>query len=134
MVWAGRGIERELRRLHQDMDRAFPRSARGGFPAVNIMRSEHGVLLTAEVPGIEAKDIDVTVKGSTLTLQISREQAQGEDVMYQLKERFGGKAARTIELPFEVEAGAAKARFDHGVLYLELPQAEAERPIKITVN
>lgn len=131
MRWFGNGIETELRRLHREMDRVLPTGARGEFPGINLWRDEHGLLLTTELAGVDPGDLEISIKGSSLTLAFKRETDEAQKAG---RERWSGKLSRTIELPFTVEPGAVKARFSRGVLYLTLPEAQAEKAIRITVN
>jgi HSP20 family protein len=105
------------------------------FPAVNVWHSEGGALITAEIAGVKPEDIEVTVTGKTLTIKGSRAQEElSEGENSHRAERWHGRFAKTLELPFTVEADKVEAKFADGVLHLTLPRAEADRPRKITVS
>lgn len=130
-----------MRRLQDEMDRAFAPLAHAqggtaaGFPAVNMWQGEHSVALTAELPGFKPDDIDIQVKEDTLTISGERGLPEtGEKAVWHLRERPVGKFARTIRLPFRVDAEKVDARFVDGVLEIELVRPEADRPRRIEVK
>jgi len=133
---------REFERMRREMDRVFNEFNRGGrlsaapsFPAMNAWRNEEGVVITAELPGVNPEEIDISVVGDTLTLTGSRQlEDLGENVKYHRRERGYGKFTRTFQLPFAVEADKVGATFEKGVLQILLPRAEAEKPRKISVK
>jgi HSP20 family protein len=128
----------ELAQLQGDMDRLFGRIARQSardFPRVNVWTSAEGARVLAEVPGVAASDLELTVEGDTLTLAGSRaEDAPDAGVVHRRRERETGEFARTIQLPFNIEADAVKAVHKNGLIDIELPRAAAERPRKIAVQ
>jgi HSP20 family protein len=144
MVWSHSGLVhgwspwQELQRLQSEMNRIFQdthQPASGEFPAVDVWIGEHGLRMRAQVPGIDPKDVEVTVVGETLTIKGSREQdelREGETLHRQ--ERGSGKFLRTFELPFPVESDEVRASLRNGVLELELPRAAAQRPRRITIG
>jgi HSP20 family protein len=131
----------EMERLQRDMNRLF-RSSRGNrlqpapsFPAMNIWTSDEGQVITAEIPGVEPDDLDVSVTGEILTLSGSRKQEKaGEEVRYHRRERGYGRFKRSIQLPYPVQADKIDANFKNGVLFVHLPRAEEDKPKKITVK
>ncbi|MBN1665983.1 MAG: Hsp20/alpha crystallin family protein [Anaerolineales bacterium] len=134
-------IWREMTQLQNEMNRLFedysPRHQRTapGFPAMNVWADENSVLITAEVPGIDPKEIDVNVLGDTLTVSGSRMPDDlPEDVRYHRRERGYGKFSRSMRLPYTVDVKNVDAKFKNGVLNITLPRAEADKPKKITVK
>jgi HSP20 family protein len=129
-------------RLHREVDRLFSDSfaLAGGrtapsYPAINVWTNEDGAVVTAELPGVNPEDIDISVVNDSLTLSGDRkavELADGDK--YHRRERGYGKFNRTFQLPFKVEADKVEAVFEKGVLNLSLPRAEADKPKKITVK
>jgi len=92
-------------------------------------------VITAEVPGVSADEIDISVVGETLTLSGERKPEDLEGgVRYHRRERGGGRFSRSIELPFRVDADKVEAAYDKGILRVTLPRAEADKPRKITVR
>ena len=134
-------IWREMDRLQQDMNRLFGdmtvnrmRKA-ASFPAINIWAAEDSVKVTAEIPGVSKDDLAINVTGDTLTLSGVRGQDDlPECARYHRQERRFGEFNRSIQLPYTVDVNKVKAVFNNGVLSVELPRVEAEKPKKITVK
>ena len=134
--WSADPFE-DLRGLHQEVDRlfrGFPREG-GTFPAVNIYGNDHELVLTAEIPGLDPKDIDIQVQGDHVTVKGERkaEEVTG-DVTVLRNERERGPFARTFRLPFDIQSDKVGATFHQGVLRVTLPRAEATKPKQIDVS
>jgi HSP20 family protein len=132
---------REMDRLQREMDslfeRRYPRRHRmaSGYPALNVWASEEGAVVTAELPGVEPDDIDISIVGDTLTLSGERQPDEPEEgVRYHRRERGLGRFSRSIQLPFNVDKEAVEATFDKGILHVKAPRAESDKPKKITVK
>jgi HSP20 family protein len=126
-------LQREMNRLFENYDRGFAPSV--NYPAVNLWLNEDGAVVTAEVPGLDGKDLDISVVGETLTISGERKSdATSDDAVYHRQERSFGKFTRMVELPFVVEATKVQANLENGVLRIFLPRAEQDRPRKITVK
>jgi len=105
------------------------------FPAVNIWVDGDDALVTAEIPGVDPDTIELSVVGKSLILRGIRQPEEiknGET--YHRQERWQGRFSKTVELPFAVESDKVNARFTKGILSVELPRAEAEKPKKIAVK
>lgn len=131
----------ELESLQSDMNRwlggrgAYWRKGTTSYPPMNVWSSPEGLLMDIEMPGVDAKDVDISVIGDELTLKGKvnvRELKKG--VAYLRRERPTGEFSRTLKLPFRVETGAVKASYRNGVLRLSVPRAQEEKPRKITVE
>jgi HSP20 family protein len=127
-----------LRRIQDEINRAFsdqrlvPTSE---FPPLNIWRGQDGVIVTAEVPGVSLDAIDLTVHQNTLTIKGRREPgATNADVSFHRRERTFGPFSRTITLPFSVDADQVRASANNGILTVELPRPESDKPRKIKIN
>lgn len=128
-----------MRRLQDEFDRAFapfvPERGSAAFPAVNMWQGENSIAVTAELPGVEAEDMEISVKEDTLTLTGERKMPNvGEKAMWHLRERPFERFVRTIRLPFRVDADKVEARFADGVLQIEMQQPEEDRPRRIPVK
>ncbi len=139
--YGARGPWREMERFQREMERllsnmAEPRLHRpASYPAMNVWTNNEGVVVTAELPGVEPEDIDISVVNDTLTVSGARrpdELKQGEK--YHRRERNFGRFTRTFQLPFRVDADKVEAVFDKGVLQISLPRAEADKPRKIAIK
>lgn len=132
---------REMERLQQDMNRLFGdfplnRLRRApSFPAMNLWASEDSAMITAEIPGVRKDELDINVTGDTLTLSgVRKSDELPEGTRYHRRERTYGEFNRSIQLPYTVDVNKVKAVFKNGVLKVELPRVEAEKPKKIIVK
>lgn len=128
--------------MRREMDRLFDefRGVRGGLyedeagfaPAVNVKQTDKGVEVTAELPGIDEKNVEVSLADNALTIRgekKSEKEEKGEG--WFISERSFGSFMRTIPLPVEVDEDKVSAQFRNGVLTVTLPAAaDAERKTK----
>jgi HSP20 family protein len=131
----------EMDRLQREMNRLFDRTAgqrvrmAPSFPAINIWASEDQQVLTAEVPGFDPDEIEVKVIGDVLTISGQRgPEEHPADVRYHRRERGYGSFTRSIELSYQVDAGKVEATFKNGIIEIDLPRAEEDKPRKIAVK
>ncbi|GIV63101.1 MAG: Hsp20/alpha crystallin family protein [Chloroflexota bacterium] len=95
-------------------------------PSVDVKETDKKVIITAELPGLDEKDIEITVSGDSLILRGEKrqeEEEKGEDY-YRMERRYGS-FQRVIPLPCEVEVDKADATFRKGVLTINLPKTPA---------
>jgi HSP20 family protein len=130
-------LRREMDRLFDDTFRSFGLTAFGrgaAWPSVEVSETDSEVRVTAEVPGLAEKDIELTLDNGLLTLRGERK-SETEDKDRGYSERFYGRFERRIALPTSVDEEKANARFDNGVLTVTLPKSpEAERGRRIPIN
>jgi len=131
---------RELRRLQDEMDRlagAFAPACglpAAGFPAVNLYAGRDGIAVVAELPGVEAGDLEVHAHQDTLTIAGTRRPAAEDAQAYHRRERRGGAFSRTVQLPFRVDPERVEAQLEHGVLRLSLQRPEEDKPRRIAIT
>lgn len=125
----------EFRRLKNEIDRAFGSVApdRAAFPPVNVWSGPDGVAVAAEIPGLSAEDVELTVKDDLLTIEGERK-APGDKATAHRRERAFGRFRRVVQLPFRVDPDEVAARFEHGVLAIELHRPEADKPRRIAIG
>ncbi len=129
-------FQQEVNRLFQnffgDLSPTFESFAT--FPAVTVSDNGSEVVVTAEVPGMDADDIEVTAEGNVLTLtgQKRDEKRDEKENMYRVERSFGS-FMRRIQLPANVDSSAAQAELHRGVLTLHLPKTPGERSRTIKV-
>ena len=131
----------EMDRIQREMNRMF-RSSEGvalhpapSFPAMNIWANEEGQVITAEIPGVDSSELEISVTGEILTLSGSRKAEEvGDETTYHRRERGCGAFKRSIQLPYPVQSDKIEASFKNGVLNITLPRAEQDKPRKITVK
>ena len=124
-------LHREVNRLFDDVFRGFGSSLpafgvsafSGGWPSVEISNSEKEIRVSAEVPGLEEKDIEVLLDDGVLTLK-GEKRAETEDRDRQFSERYYGRFERRIPVGFELKEDEVDARFKNGVLTVTLPKTE----------
>lgn len=132
-------LHREVNRLFDDVFRSFDRSLPAfgalptfnvGWPSVEITETEKEIKVTAEVPGLEEKDVEVLLDNGVLTLR-GEKRSETQDKEKQFSERFYGRFERRIPLGVEVEEDKIDARFRNGVLSIVLPKsAKAQSQVK----
>jgi HSP20 family protein len=134
---------RELARLEREMDDLFGRlpawpwgeRERGWAPAVDMVDHKEEFVLRADLPGLDEKDIEVTVEDGTVTIRGERKQETEEKKEdYYCSERSYGVFARTLPLPAGVEADKVRATFKKGVLEVHLPKAKEAKGKKIEIK
>ena len=107
------------------------------IPAIELKSTDEAVILRAELPGIEAKDLDVEVGRESVAIAGEyKTEAKTEDKEHQIyrSEFRYGKFQRVIPLPTTVENDQVKAEFKDGILTLTMPKVEAERPKVVKLN
>jgi HSP20 family protein len=141
-----RGPFRELARMEQDMEELFQRflpgltwatdRERGWMPAVDMMERKDEIVLRADLPGMEQKDIEVTVQDGTLTIRGERreEKEEKKEGEYFWSERTLGAFVRTLPLPANVDADKVTAAFKNGVLDVHLPKTRESKGKKIEIK
>ena len=122
-----------LRRVF-DIEPAWRSASSFSFsvPAIDMSEDEKAYKISAELPGIDAKDIDVSVSGDMLVLKGEKRQEKEEkDKNYHFSERAYGSFQRAFDLPASVDRDKVAADFSKGVLTITLPKtAEARKPQK----
>jgi HSP20 family protein len=122
-------------RLLEEAWRNAPAASTGFSPRLEVVERDDEFAVTAELPGIEEKDINVEVHGNVLTLRgEKRSERSGEGEGRTWSERVYGEFHRAIELPAEVQCDKASASFKNGVLTITLPKSDASRVRSIPVH
>lgn len=111
------------------------RSAWSRDPVVDIYDNDENIVIKAELPGIDKKDIVVDLKGGVLTLKGERSTANEiNEKKYYRRERTFGKFERAFTLPKDVDPEKIRADYTDGVLQIKIPKPEVKKPKKITVQ
>ena len=104
-------------------------------PSVDLSESTNAFELRMDIPGMDAKDIDVQVHGSTVTLSGQRkEEKEEKGKTFHRLERRSGSFSRTLTLPCEVNEGEVAAEYNQGVLTVKLPKCEEAKSKKVAVK
>jgi HSP20 family protein len=130
-----------LLRLQRDLDEAVEKplefnglSGRGLFPAVNVFADKDGYVLRFEVPGIAPENVDVQMRGHTLTVSGKREPVTPAGASPHRSERGTGAFSRSITLSDELDLERATATHKNGLLTVHVPKREEAKPRQITVK
>ena len=134
-------LHREVNRLFDDVFRGFGAPTFGGFerglswPNLELGESDKEIRITAELPGLSEKDVEIVVEDGVLTLR-GEKRSDIEDKERGYSERSYGRFERRIGLPRGIEADKAAASFTNGVLTVTLPKSAAanENVRRIPVN
>jgi HSP20 family protein len=138
-------LQRDMNRLFDDALRGFSgmtatgqQRAREMVEArMNASETDKELRISAELPGVEEKDVDITLDGDVLTIRGEKrfEQERGsEGENYHFVERSYGSFQRSLQLPYSVKAEEIRAEFHNGVLTLTLPKGEQQRTRKIPIG
>jgi len=132
-----------FRALQRRMDHQFDDFARGyrwpfangrnaPMPQIDVSETDADVTIEAELPGVDEKDIDVTLTDNLLTIKGEKKQEKEEkNKDYHLTERSYGSFSRSMTLPFDADPKKIRAKFDAGVLKITLPKpAEVKAKVK----
>ena len=129
--------------LHEHLNRVFGEGfGRDGesnlttwAPAVDILETEHELVVKADLPDVDAKDLDIRVENNILSIRGERKfQKQVAENNYLRVERSYGSFARSFSLANTVNSEAIKADYQNGVLTLNIPKREEAKPKQIKVN
>ena len=91
---------------------------------VDVRETDQAYTVQAEVPGVTKEDIHVSLDGAVVTLraEVKQQDAQTRDEKVLRTERYFGAVSRSFQLPQDIDQGAAKAKYDNGILTLTLPK------------
>lgn len=138
-------MRRDMERIFEDLvqpfptrrQRLWPKIAESGdiIPSIEMFDRKNEIVVRVELPGMEKKDIDLTITKDTLNIR--GESKRSEEVKHEdyfLSEIAYGTFSRTIALPMDVENEKAKAAFKDGILEIALPKKEESKPKEIKIQ
>jgi HSP20 family protein len=139
--WFRRG---PLESIREEMEDLFSRAlgeepglwpAERIVPSLDLAECDAAVEVRVDIPGMEAKDIEIQVNGNLLTISGERkEEREEKGKTYHRVERRVGSFSRTVTLPCPVKEDAVDAQYKNGILTVKLPKTEAAKSRKITVK
>jgi HSP20 family protein len=104
-------------------------------PAVDVSENDDAIVVKAELPGVDKRDISVDLNDRILTIKGERSSEKEEkDETFHRRERVHGSFERRFTLPAAVKADKIKADYKDGILRIEVPKSEEAKPKKITVH
>lgn len=132
-------LQREIDRLFEDFSRGFPTIAGNGaialMPSMDVTETDKEIEITAELPGLEEKDVHINIADNILTIRGEKKaEKEQKDKNYRLVERSYGSFERTLELPEGVNADAIKANISKGLLKVTVPKPAPAQAKKIEVK
>ena len=137
---------RELSRIQRELDRLFPRRffgeakdeffAEGAWaPNIDVYETANEVIVNADVPGLDQKEIKIRVEDNTLTIEGEKKvSSEVKEEDYLSIERRYGKFKRVIPLSSSIDRDKISASFDKGVLEIKMNKKEELKPKEITVE
>jgi HSP20 family protein len=122
-------FRRQVDRLFDDFAVPSLRFGSSGLvPEVDYAETDKDVIVTVELPGVDAKDVDISLTDGALTIRGEKKSERDEKkAHYRLTERSYGAFERTMRIPDGVDADKVRADFENGVLRVTLPKTEASR-------
>lgn len=113
----------------------LPMPFEGRVPHVNVVDRKKEIYVEAELPGVDKKDVDITVNDYSLTIKgATHAEEKEEEGDYYRSEISHGTFCRTVALPSEVNSDKAKAKFEDGILKLTLPKVRPSKHKSINVE
>ena len=103
-------------------------------PHTDIYEEKDQLVMKTELPGIDKKDLDISLEGDRLTIKAEKKEEVKEDATHHTRERYYGQYFRSVTLPYPIKEGEISATFDNGVLELRLPKAEEVKAKKIEIK
>ena len=119
-------LRREVDRIFDEFFNGFGSTGNGALslrPAVDIADTDKELIVTAEMPGLDEKDLDVSLNGDLLTIKGEKkaEHEEKDGGAYYMERRFGS-FSRSVRLPFQVGDQDIEAKYDKGVLTIRIPK------------
>jgi HSP20 family protein len=138
-------LQREVDRLFEEFSRGLPMLATSALmnivPRVDVTETDTEIEITAELPGLERKDVEISLEDDVLTIRgekkIETEQdnkKDGENKNYHLNERSYGVFYRVLQLPPGIDPSTVKATMSNGVLKITIPKPARTQAKKIEVK
>jgi HSP20 family protein len=105
------------------------------YPAINVWEKDNSIIVTTELSGMDAENINVSVAGNMLTIAgTTKDDPIKEGETYLRQERRLGNFQRNFKLPFSVDSGKVEAKYEKGILQITLPGIKEDLPKKIKIN
>ena len=139
-TWRIRGPWEELQRMRQQLEQIFDeapgqRASAGVFPLINLTEDKDCYYLRAELPGVNAEELDIQATANNVAISGERKiAAEAENARYHRREREAGSFSRMIGLPGDINSDKVDAKLENGILTIVVPKAEAAKPKQITIK
>ena len=125
----------DLYPAENDLNRRY-REWGGDFtPQLDVSEAKDSFHVTAEIPGVNKEDVDISIQNNTLTIRGKKtEETNKEDKKQHFSERFYGSFVRSLEFPVDINTGNVKASYKDGLLKLVIPKSENATPKQIKID
>ncbi|HKD69072.1 MAG TPA: Hsp20/alpha crystallin family protein [Candidatus Binataceae bacterium] len=128
-------LQRELERFFHNPAFTQGLSGHGTYPPLNVFENKEGVVIVAEVAGLDPSQIHIAGHGRTLNISGERKAREtGNPVGFHRRERSFGAFSRSLQLADDYDMDRAEAKYQNGVLVVRVPKAESAKPRQITVQ
>jgi HSP20 family protein len=136
----------EFERIRREMDRVWDSFLEGSrvrrvgeagqwLASIDVSETKSDMIIRAELPGMDPKDIDISLSDGYLMIKGEKIQDRDEkDEDFHLAERTYGSFSRSVRLPMDVQGDKIKASFKHGVLMVKIPKSEESRKKEIEIK
>ncbi len=144
--WRPWGPFKEMERMRNEMDRLWESFMEGKpgrrteeisrwVPSLDLSETKDSYIVKAEIPGMEPKDIDISLQADLLTIRGEKKQEKEEkEENYHFIERSYGSFSRSIRLPQEIKGNKIKASYKEGILKVILPKSEEAKKKEVKVK
>lgn len=130
MVKSIKEMQNDLERKISDYTENVPAK-----PTIDVMESDDKIMVKTDLPGVNKEDINIELTEDRITISAKfEEELEVEDVNYIKKERKYGEAVRRVKLPAAVIVEEASAKFENGVLEVELPKIEVKQKFNVEIK
>ena len=127
--------------LHREIDRLFNEFVQGGgggqaniVPNIEISETDKAIEVSAEMPGLERKDVEISIEDDALTIRGEKRVEENKDKNVQHSERAYGVFLRVLQLPPGIDPSSVQATMSNGVLKITIPKPAKAEPKKIEVK
>ena len=124
----------EINQIAEEFSRRAGLDGNALIPATDIYEEKDELVVKTELPGINQKDLEITLDGDVLTIKAEKREEETEDTTHHNRERYYGKYVRSITLPYHVNRDKASATLENGTLELRLAKAEETEAKRIEVK
>lgn len=137
--WPGASIvtslQKEVNHLFEGFSRKIPFVGTELNLLIDVIETAEMVIVNAEIPGIDPKEVDISITGNTLTIKGEKKvEKEEKEKQYHRIERNYGSFARIVEIPSLVDAEKIKAEYKNGVLKITIPKSEKIKPKQIHIS
>lgn len=124
----------EINQIAEEFSRRVGFDGNALIPATDIYEEKDELVVKTELPGINQKDLEVTLEGDVLTIKAEKKEEVTEYATHHNRERYYGKYVRSMTLPYHINGDRASATFENGTLELRLAKAETSKAKRIEVK